>query len=91
MAGTYPWSLLISSGTMIILSLGLGWEPRERLRQQHREIGKWLQSSSQAVRELQADPSSHTFRSGPVIKFLPIVLALASLMTGCFLSFVVFW
>ena len=82
----YPISMVVTAGTMLLVSAFLGWETGDGgLHQEHREEGAWLRSSQLAVRELEVD-QTHA-REGR----LPVVLALGVVAIGCLLSFVVFW
>ena len=69
-----------------------GWESRDTLlHQDHVEEGAWLRSSQLAVRELeQASPERHSDQ-GTITHFVPVLLAIVVVATGCILSFVVFW
>jgi Na+/proline symporter len=79
----YPISLAITAGTMLAVSLVLGWEPPGTLVQP--EGGGWLKRSGVAVQHL--DASLEPARSDR----LPIALGLSVLALGAGLSFLVFW
>lgn len=82
----YPISMLITGGTMVLLSMFWGWEAKSDIS--HQEKGAWLRSSQESVRQLvdESDEDSQPF-SAP---WLPGVLAVLVTVIGCLLSFVVF-
>jgi SSS family solute:Na+ symporter len=79
----YPISLLITAGTMVLVSLALGFEPRAQLL--HAEAEGWLRRS-----QLQAQRGEHSL-DAPRSNLLPIVLGIGVVGLGAVLSFVVFW
>jgi SSS family solute:Na+ symporter len=79
----YPISLLITAGTMIIVSLVLGFEPRGLLL--HNEATGWLRVSE--AHALQADTAIADSRSN----LIPALLGLAVIGLGFTLSFAIFW
>jgi SSS family solute:Na+ symporter len=79
----YPVSLVITAGTMVSVSLWLGFEPRGRLLKT--EASGWLRTSELPA-EQGAQPADE--RRSP---WLPITLGLAVVGCGLILSFVVFW
>ena len=85
----YACAMLVTAGTMVIVSLVRGWEPRgASLEDRHEERGEWLRSSQLAVRSLESGETGAP--RGPA-SILPAVLALLVVALGCYLSFVVFW
>ena len=85
----YPFSMLITAGSMVLVSVVRGWQPRGvAFAESHQERIGWLRSSQQAVRELvQQEEVAHRGSDG----LLPAVLALVVIVLGSVLSFVVFW
>ena len=81
----YGFSILITTGTMVLVSLFFGWEPRGELL--HEEKTGWLRSSQLAL--LQLKPVSDA--PAPSTYWLPAVLAALVVAMGATLSFVVFW
>lgn len=81
-SASYLFSMLITSGVMLAVSLLLGWEPRGELL--HEERGGWLRSSQLAAAHI---PPTHE----PAGRLLPAVLGVIAILIGCLLSFVVFW
>jgi SSS family solute:Na+ symporter len=79
----YPISLLITAGTMIAVSLVLGWEPRGELV--HPDRAGWLGRSRLEVLNWNVSDSA------PRSNVWPIALGLAVVGLGGILSFVVFW
>ena len=79
----YPISMLLTAGTMVAVSLLLGWESRGELL--HDEAGGWLRQSqlsgSTPVPAIQDQRGSA----------LPLGLGLAVIGLGFVLSFVIFW
>jgi SSS family solute:Na+ symporter len=75
----YPISLMITAGTMIVVSLVLGLEPRDSLL--HKEAAGWLRESETSGGTI-ANPGNNS---------LPAWLGLAVIGLGLTLSFVVFW
>jgi SSS family solute:Na+ symporter len=80
----YPFSILVTAGTMVLVSLFVGWEPVGDLK--HVEQPGWLRTSQLAIQQLETphDQKSATDR-------LPLLLAWSAFAIGCWLSFVVFW
>jgi len=79
---TTPTSLLLTTGTMSITSLILGWESRRDLC--HEEKSAWLrQSQQQVVQAVDTDAASNSR--------IPLLCGLGILCLGLVLSFVVFW
>ena len=76
--------ILITSGTMFLVSLFAGWEPRGELS--HVEQPGWLRTSQLAIQKLNAE-DDQTSTTG----WLPLLLACVALAVGCWLSFVFFW
>jgi solute:Na+ symporter, SSS family len=79
----YPISLLITAGTMLLVSLILGFEPRGAVLQ--KEAVGWLresQTNSQPNEVALADQRSN---------LVPALLGLTVIGLGLTLSFVVFW
>ena len=81
--GSYVLSVVLTAGTMVVMSLFLGWEPREALL--HEEAGGWLRSSQLQVSRIK--PASVAPRS----ERWPVLLAVAVIAVGVILTFVVFW
>jgi SSS family solute:Na+ symporter len=76
------FSMLITSGAMIIISLRNGWEPRGELR--FEEGGGWLRDSQQEAAQLAP-------LREPTMRLLPAILGGLVIAIGVVLSFVVFW
>ena len=81
--GSYVLSVALTAGTMVVMSLFLGWEPRKAPL--HEEAGGWLRSSQLQVSQIK--PAS----AAPGSKLWPVVLAVAVIAIGVVLTFVVFW
>tara|TARA_Y100000588_G_scaffold234265_1_gene247845 strand:- start:5579 stop:7333 length:1755 start_codon:yes stop_codon:yes gene_type:complete len=79
----YLVSMVLTAGSMIIVSFIFGWESRGTLL--HKESGGWLLSSQ--IQASQSQPSIPTSRS----EFWPALLGACVVGIGLFLSFVVFW
>jgi SSS family solute:Na+ symporter len=79
----YPISLLITAGTMLMVSLVLGFEPPGSLLQN--EAAGWMQES-----QMPTQPSD-TARAERRRNFVPALMGLAVMSLGLVLSFVVFW
>jgi SSS family solute:Na+ symporter len=77
------FSVLITAGTMVLVSLWAGWEKPGTLL--HQEAGGWLRSSQREVARLE---SGKRVRRG---NLLPALLGAATVAVGLYLSFVVFW
>jgi hypothetical protein len=81
----YPLSMIITAGTMVLVSFVYGWETqKEPTTDEHVEKGAWLRESQEAVRQIAA-------QEGPEKGRLPLLLAVGVVLLGCVLSFVVFW
>ncbi|MCH2213271.1 MAG: hypothetical protein MK110_18375 [Fuerstiella sp.] len=80
----YIFSMLITSGTMLLVSVIIGWEPKGELK--HVEKAGWLRTSQLAIRQIETPDESRaaSYR-------LPLLLAFVACAIGCWLSFVVFW
>jgi SSS family solute:Na+ symporter len=76
------FSMLITSGVMLAVSLRYGWEPRGKLR--YEERSGWLRDSQlDAAKIVPAqEPDSH---------LLPVVLGIVVIVVGVVLSFLIFW
>jgi len=81
----YVFSILITAGTMVIVSLLMGWEPHGELL--HEEKTGWLRSSQLTIRNLQPVTQAQTHS----IDLLPALLAVIAVVIGCTLSFWIFW
>ena len=80
---SYVFSVLITGGTMVLLSMAIGWEPRGKLL--HEEASGWLRASQLEVARI--DQSHQVSRSS----FWPVALGIVVVAIGVILSFVVFW
>jgi hypothetical protein len=80
---SYPISLAITAGTMVIVSLVLGFEPRGSLL--HKEAAGWLQASETPAKT--SDAAIANQRSNLV----PSLLGLIVIGLGLTLSFAIFW
>ena len=91
MMGTYvayPCSLLVTAGTMVLMSLIVGWEAsNSSVLEGHNEKGTWLRSSQLAIQQLQPNLP----KSPPRCQLLPLLLTILVVTTGGLLTFVVFW
>ena len=91
MMGTYaayPFSMLVTAGTMVGVSLVAGWDSGSAFDLTGRqEKSAWLRSSQLKIRQIQDEISSHARRD----QRLPALLSLLALAVGCVLTFVVFW
>ena len=79
----YVFSVFITAGTMIVMSLLLGWEPPGNLL--HQERTGWLRSSQLQVSRID---QTHHVTLSPV---WPAVLGGAVIVLGAVLSFFTFW
>ena len=80
----YPFSMVLTALTMVLVSLYAGWVPRD-FSLEHQEQSPWLRSSQLAVRQLQQAETGESAQS------LPAYLAVGTFAVGCVLTFVVFW
>ena len=78
----YPISMGLTAGTMVLMSLFTGWEPKsgELICE---EKSEWLRCSQLTVREISA-PDTAAFR-------VPATLVVAVVAIGGVLCFVVWW
>jgi len=83
----YPLSMIISAATMVLCSLFLDWESRETQTGHtgHEEESPWLRSSQIEVQGIASEPVAEHSLVTPVLLFGLV------LVTGCYLSFVLFW
>lgn len=80
---SYLLTVALTAGTMVAISLFLGWEPREApLRE---EAGGWLRSSQLQVSQIK--PAASVPRSD----LWPALLAVSVVAVGILLTFFVFW
>jgi SSS family solute:Na+ symporter len=79
----YPISVMITAGTMVLVSAVLGWERRSGLLR-FEETG-WLRASQVEAAHLESPIDRE--RSN----WIPVLLGLAVIGLGLVLSFVVFW
>jgi len=79
----YPISIAITSGTMLLVSAALGWEPRGG-RLQLDEAG-WLRQSQMRAAHLGSPPEHERGDT------LPVALGWGVIGLGVVLSFVIFW
>lgn len=82
----YPISMVITAGTMVLVSMATGWWPPDG--EQREEEGRWLRTSQASVREIQA---ANTVPASQWLTKLPAVLAIGAVLVGWFLCFVVWW
>ncbi len=88
----YPISMVVTAGTMIVISLFAGWESRStQLGQEHREDSPWLRDSLQKVQDLDHVHQDEDGKSDGASNRLPVVLAAVTFALGCVLTFVVLW
>ena len=91
MMGTYaayPFSMLVTAGTMVLVSQVAGWESgRASDLTSRQEESAWLRSSQLKIRQIQEKIS----RRAPQGQRLPALLSTLALAVGCVLTFVVFW
>ncbi len=80
----YPFSMALTGLVMVLVSVFVGWQPRNFSLVEHREESPWLRSSQLAVRALQQP-------AGESVQALPAYLAIALFAVGCVMSFVVLW
>jgi SSS family solute:Na+ symporter len=86
----YPFSMAVSAGTMVIVSLFTGFSDRAtQVGQTHKEDSPWLRDSLQKVREINHGHEGED-KDGLSMR-LPIALAAIAIITGCVLSFVILW
>ena len=80
--------MVVTAGTMVLTSLITGWESKNSLSlsSSSRE-GIWLQSSLKEIQELQKNPTEASRQHS----ILPVVLSMFLIVTGFWLTFVVFW
>ncbi len=80
----YPVSVAITAGTMLLVSVALGWTPRGgRLRL---EESGWLRQS-----QISAAPVGNSLPEDTRSNAIPVVFGLAVITFGIALSFVIFW
>jgi SSS family solute:Na+ symporter len=79
----YPISLAVTAGTMVVVSLVVGWEPRGALV--HFEPDGWLARSRREAQRFDATHESERSNAWP------IAMGLAVVALGAALSFAVFW
>ena len=91
MMGTYaayPFSMLVTAATMVLVSQVTGWESgRASDLTSRQEESAWLRSSQLKIRQIQEKIS----RRAPQGQRLPALLSTLALAVGCVLTFVVFW
>ena len=91
MMGTYaayPFSMLVTAATMVLVSQVAGWESGSASDLTSRqEESAWLRSSQLKIRQIQEKIS----RRAPQGQRLPALLSTLALAVGCVLTFVVFW
>ena len=91
MMGTYaayPFSMLVTAATMVLVSQVAGWESgRASDLTSRQEESAWLRSSQLKIRQIQEKIS----RRAPQGQRLPALLSTLALAVGCLLTFVVFW
>ena len=91
MMGTYaayPFSMLVTAATMVLVSQVAGWESgRASDLTSRQEESAWLRSSQLKIRQIQEKIS----RRAPQGQRLPALLSTLALAIGCVLTFVVFW
>jgi len=86
----YPFSMIVSAATMVIVSLFTGFTSRAtQLGENHKEDSPWLRESLETVRNLDHVHESEEDHGLPMN--LPVVLAVISIIAGCILTFVVLW
>ncbi len=74
-----PMSVLVTAGTMVLVSLFYGWTPSGELL--HEEQQAWLRASQQQIRETSPEATGRA----------PLLLGGLVLAAGLLLSFVIFW
>lgn len=79
----YAFSMIITAGTMVLLSLVIGWEPPGQLLR--KETIGWLCSSQLQISQIE--PTRHVSPSN----LWPVLLGILVILVGTVLSFVVFW
>ena len=91
MMGTYaayPFSMLVTAATMVLVSQVAGWESgRASDLTSRQEESAWLRSSQLKIRQIQSEIT----RRAPQDQRLPALLSTLALAVGCLLTFVVFW
>ncbi len=80
---SYIASMILTAGTMVALSVVLGWETRGKLL--HKESGGWLRSSQLQVS--QEKPLTITPRN----ELWPVLLGICVVGAGLVVSFGIFW
>lgn len=84
----YPFSMLVTAGTMVVVSLIAGWDSGSAFDLTGRqEKSAWLRSSQLKIRQIQDEVARRAHRD----QRLPALLSLLALAVGCILTFVVFW
>ena len=81
--GAYFYSLVLTSVTMLVASLVLGWVPSGQLIRG--EQRGWLRTSQLKLKESRKGDRSRS------AQILPVPLAIGLVATGVILSYVVFW
>ena len=91
MMGTYaayPFSMLVTAATMVLVSQVTGWESGKASDLTNRqEESAWLRSSQLRIRQIQEEIA----KRAPQGQRLPALLSTLALAVGCLLTFVVFW
>tara|TARA_R110002111_G_scaffold1162_4_gene8227 strand:- start:5494 stop:7245 length:1752 start_codon:yes stop_codon:yes gene_type:complete len=80
---TAPASMLITAGTMLLVSVCLGFSKETELF--HKEKTAWLQSSREQIIHSQIKTPSLS------VQLLPLVAGIFVLMIGLTLTFIIFW
>ena len=89
----YPAAMLITAGSMLLISLLFGFEPRAGASPvSHEEQGgAWLRSSREAIQALAATQGAASGTSQGAARFLPAALAWLMLALGCYICFFLLW
>ncbi len=84
--GAYLYSMILTAGTMLLVSLLFGWETKHQFF--HQEQDAWLRRSQEEAQQLQNVQGQG---AGDRSTRLPAILAVLVLASGCVLSFWIFW
>lgn len=85
----YLFSVSITAGTTLLVSLVAGWEPRDELL--HEEKTGWLRTSQLAIQKIDREAAKAAQEPSRFGAWLPLILAAIVVVIGCVLSFIIFW
>lgn len=80
---TAPASMIITAGTMLLVSIFLGFSSKTELF--HKEKTVWLQSSREQIVDSQISKSSR------IVELFPLISGILVLIIALILTFIIFW